>query len=400
MGREKVVCGFIPLIDCATLVVAHELGFADEEGLALELRRDVSWSNIRDKLAFGLVDAAQMLTPMVVAPAVGVADEPADVAAPFVLSVNGDVFGVSRILGERLRRAHGSSFFTDAAAAGPALKAALAEAPIRIGVPWMHSMHRLLLSYWLERVGLDLERAAPLTVVPPPFMVDALEAGEIDAFVVGEPWGSTAVERGAADLFMAMSSVWGFAPEKALGVKTAWLQERAETADALVRALYRASIWAGAPEHRAALAELLAEERYVGGQAEVIERTLAGELKVTLGAGERWPELAKSPDLLVLSGRAATFPWRSQSLWIADQLCRGAGVACEVAAARAAFRPEIYRRALGPIGVNLPGASEKLEGALGRETALSSSNGALLMGPDRFFDGAVFDSAEIAAAAG
>lgn len=49
----RVDCGFIPLVDSAPLIVAHEIGFAAEEGVDLVLHREPSWSSLRDKLALG-----------------------------------------------------------------------------------------------------------------------------------------------------------------------------------------------------------------------------------------------------------------------------------------------------------------------------------------------------------
>ena len=64
-----------------------------------------------------------------------------------------------------------------------------------------------------------------------------------------------------------------------------------------------------------------------------------------------------------------------------------------VSVATGAFRSDLYRAFLGPIGADLPGASEKKEGALSVPTAVASSRGKLILQPDRFFDGAVFDPA-------
>ena len=90
---------------------------------------------------------------------------------------------------------------------------------------------------------------------------------------------------------------------------------------------------------------------------------------------------------------AATFPWRSQALWIAESMARRTGADRDSlrAAARASFRPDLYRAALGPAGADLPGASEKLEGALLHRTEVASTLGTLLLGPDLFHDGRIFD---------
>lgn len=388
-GRDQgeIVCGFIPLTDCATLVVAREFGFAAEEGVDLTLRREASWSNIRDKIALGLFDAAHMLAPMPLAMSLGLSAFDARIDAPFVLSVNGDVIGVSEPLAARLRAAHGSAFFEDPAAAAAALRSATDRRPLRVGVPWLFSMHAILIDYWLGRCGFDPERDVALNVVPPPFMAEALAAGELDLFCVGEPWGSASVENGAGALLLAGPSIWRFAPEKVLGVARTLAEERPDALAALIRALYRAADWASRPEHRGAVAEVLSAPDYVDAPAELIERALGGSLIVS-GEGE----LRQVPRALELFDAAATFPWRSQAAWIVERLAERHGLGHGLAdGAGQVFRPDVYRAALAPLGANLPTASAKIEGALSAATEVASLGESLALGPDSFFDGAVFD---------
>lgn len=385
--HEEIVCGFIPLTDCATLVVADEFGFAAEEGIALTLRRETSWSNIRDKMAVGLYDAAHMLAPMPLAMSLGISAFSAPVWAPFVLSVNGSMVGASKIMAARLRAERGTAFFDDAAAAGAALKLAAQGRPLRIGAPWRFSMHAVLIDYWLGRCGFDLDRDITLRVVPPSFMTEALAAGELDLFCVGEPWASMSVENGSGALMLATSAIWSFAPEKVLGVGDKLVQERPDALSALLRALYRAAEWASRPEHRSALAEVLSRPGYVDAPAELIERALAGALIVS-GAGE----LRHAERALELFDAAATFPWRSQAAWIGAQLATRHGLEpAQAAKAADVFRPDLYRAALAPLPAILPGASAKLEGSLAAPELVTALGGDLLLGPDRFFDGAVFD---------
>ena len=68
---EKLTIGFLPLVDACLPILARELGFAEEEGLDLDLIAAPSWSSVRDMLAFGRVDAAHMLSPVPVAMAMG-----------------------------------------------------------------------------------------------------------------------------------------------------------------------------------------------------------------------------------------------------------------------------------------------------------------------------------------
>lgn len=383
----EIVCGFIPLTDCATLAVAREFGFAAEEGVELILRRETSWSNIRDKVAVGLYHAAHMLAPMPLAMTLGLSSFAAPVYAPFVLSVNGDMFGASRTLAARLAATHGASFFEDAKDLAEALRSATDRRPLRIGVPWIFSMHAVLTDHWLGRCGFDLNKDIAMNVVPPPFMVDALAAGEIDLFCVGEPWGSASVEDGAGALIMASTAIWRFAPEKVLGVGADLADRRPDALAALIRALYRAAEWAARPQHRGAVAEVLARPDYLEAPAEWIERALAGSLVVS-GAGE----VRQIPRALELFDAAATFPWRSQAAWIAARLVERHGLDGDLAArAEGVFRPDLYRAALAPLRATLPTASAKLEGALHEATQVPSLGDSLTLGPDSFFDRSIFD---------
>lgn len=202
--------GFLPLVDAAPLIIAEAMGFAQEESLALELAAAPSWSALRDRLAQGAVTAAHMLAPVPVALALGLGG-PARFEVLSVLNLNGNAIGVSGRLAARMTR-HDFAL-DDTRAAGLALLDAAGQG-LRIGVPFAFSMHNELVLYWLEA----LRRAAPeglqIVTVPPPLMPAALAAGEVDAFCIGEPRGSVAVDRGAGVLLLPTSAIWAAAPEK------------------------------------------------------------------------------------------------------------------------------------------------------------------------------------------
>jgi nitrate/nitrite transport system ATP-binding protein len=61
LEKTELSLGFVPLTDCAPLVIAREKGFFAKHGLNVELSRESSWSNIRDKVCAGMLDGAQML---------------------------------------------------------------------------------------------------------------------------------------------------------------------------------------------------------------------------------------------------------------------------------------------------------------------------------------------------
>ena len=390
MSVTELSVGFIPLVDAAPLIVAQEMGFASEEGITLDLQRAASWSQVRDMLAFGRIDAAHMLSPVPVAMALGLGGVSTPISAVSVLSMNGDMIGVSRELGTRMREAGFGFGFDDATAAGRALIGA-ARGRLRLGVPFPFSMHAELIYYWLNALGLPAPQQVDIRTVPPPLMAQAIAAGEIDAFCVGEPWGSIAVEDGVGDLLLPGRAIWAFAPEKVLAVRTDWAEAEPMLLGRLMRATWRAGRWLAQAGSLTTAAEILARGEYLNVPAEVIDRSLSGRITISPSGEER-----RVDGFIEFHRGAATFPWRSQAAWIGRQMAARLGLDRDDAArvARGVYRTDLYRRMLRDTGAELPGASEKVEGAVDRETAVASETGRLFLQPDRFFDGRTFDPAE------
>lgn len=387
MKAETIPVGYIPLVDAAPLIVAQEIGFAAEEGLVLDLRPAPSWSALRDMLVHGHVDAAHLLSVVPVAAALGLGGARMPIEAVSVLSIGGNTIGVSAALAEQIWAGGHGFGFDDAANAGRALIGA-AGARLRIGVPFPFSMHAELLYYWLGALGMHAPQALDIHTVPPPQMAQALRDGEIDAFCVGEPWGSMAVENGAGALLLPSRAIWSFAPEKVLAMRGGWAAQGGETAARLIRALWRAGRWLADPARHGLAAEILARPRWLNLPAEVVERSLTGFLTISGSGIQR-----QVPGFLEFHGGAAGFPWRSQARWIADRLAARNGLdrAEAMAAGADSFRADLYRAALAETEADLPGASSKLEGALEEPTAVASQTGTLILQPNRFFDGEIFD---------
>lgn len=370
--------GYIPLVDAAPLIVAKEFGFAEEEGVGLDLTRATSWSMLRDLLDFAQVDAAHMLSVMPIARALGLGSGSQPLDALMVLSLNGEIFGLSPRFP--------ALPFGDPVAAG----AALAELPglLRIGVPFPFSMQAELLSYWTGRASAGAR--VEIRTVPPSRMAETLLAGEIDGFCVGEPWGSHAVEHAGARLVLPGSAIWSQAPEKVLAVRRGWADEHRSRAAKLMRAIWRATRWIEMPQNRVTVAEVLSRPDYLDVAPELVDRSLSQCLLVA----------AQGPEVHVAQFQtfhhgSANFPWRSQAAWIGDRLALRFGLDRGRAAdqARAVFRSDLYREHIGPMGAAMPRSSEKAEGALEGEESLPATSGSLILARNRFFDGEVFDPA-------
>ena len=387
MSRTRLSVAFIPLIDAAPIIAAREMGFAHEEGLELDLVRAPSWSSVRDMLAFGRVEAAHLLSPVPVAMALGLGGVSSAFSAVQLLSVNGNVVGVSHALGQKIADLGHDFGFHDARAAGEALIKA-ANGRLRVGVPFPFSMHAELLFYWLSASGLPAPQGIEIRTVPPPLMADAMGAGEIDAFCVGEPWGSIALETGTGRLLLPGCAIWSFAPEKVLAVRTDWAKDEPNLTGRLMRAVWKASRWLGTGGSLTTAAQLLSRPDYLDLSPEIIDRSLSGHMVIS-GDGES----RDVPGFLEFWSGAATFPWRSQASWIASQMAGRLGLdrAQAEAAAASVFRTDLYRQHLREAGALLPGASEKLEGGIAPETAVASEFGRLILDENRFFDGRIFD---------
>lgn len=377
---------YMPLVDAAPLIVAQEMGFAAAEGLDLDLIAAPSWSSVRDMLAFGRVDAAHLLSPVPIAAGLGLGGVTTQLSAVSVLSVNGNIIGVGSELETRLR-AYGYGFdFADPVAAAAAL-AAVAGDRITFGAPFPFSMHAELLRYWFSRTALKDVRI-DIRTVPPPLMAEALAEGDVDAFSVGEPWGSVAVDRGAGALILPGKAIWAFAPEKVLAVRTVWAETEPLLLRRLMQAVWRAGRWLAQPDSRTTAAEILARPAWLGMSAELIDRALSGRFTISGRAEQR-----ETPGFVEFHRGAANFPWRSQARWIADRMARANGLDPLDAqqGAGGVFRSDLYRQHMRDTGAELPGASEKLEGSIRHQTAVPSQQGRLILEPDLFFDGTVFD---------
>ncbi|MGE4430884.1 MAG: CmpA/NrtA family ABC transporter substrate-binding protein [Sphingobium sp.] len=388
MSRFRI--GFLPLIDCALPVIAAEMGLAAHEGVEIALVRDSTWAAVRDRLTYGQTDAAHLVAPIAIAMALGL-DRPAQpIGAPFMLGLNGNAIAVSTVLAEML----GLGLEGDARQVGERIAhVAKAEAArgrrLRLAVVHRYSSHNYMLRYWLAACGCDPDRDVEITVVAPPLIADAFAAGEIDGSVVGEPWNSLAVERGDAVIISSTSRIWSRGVEKLLGFRAELLEERRDEVEALLRALYAAGRFAADPANGDAVAGLLSREEYIGLPPHLIARGLTGALVCRKGAAP-----ITLPDFLVLHGEAASFPWRSQAMWLYSQMVRWGHAKPTregFAAAAEMFRPDIYRSAFAGTGAVLPGASLKVEGAITAPLGAGSHGGRLVMGPDRFFDGRLFD---------
>ena len=363
-AREKLRIGFIPLVDAAALFVAADKGFAAEQArLDLDLVREVSWSNVRDKLNIGLFDAAHLLAPMAIASSLGLGCVRVPIAAPFSLAMNGNAITVSRRLRAELLADADGGDLADPAASARALarvvrrRARIGAEPLTFGMTFPFSTHNYQLRYWMAAGGVDPDEDARLVALPPGYMVESLAKGQVDGFCVGAPWNSLAVDAGVGLILHLGAEIFARSPEKLLALRESVAEAKPEITAALVRALDTAARFAAAPENRAEVAAILARPDYVGVEPEVIRRTLEGRLKLGPNGGAR-----ENPNYLLIDGGGASRP-DPAAAWLYAQMLRWgqARHAPEwLAAAQKTCRADLYDATLGTGGRGRRRPSERL----------------------------------------
>lgn len=340
--------GFIPLIDAAGLIVAVDKGFTAAEGLDVTLVREVSWSNVRDKLNIGLFEAAHLLAPVAIASSLGLGHVKVPIVAPFNLGLNGNAITVSAVLHAAIMSEIDGDPF-DPMATALALSRVVAARrrggaePLTFGMTFPFSTHNYQLRFWMAAGGVDPDEDVRLVVLPPPYMVDSLANGQVDAFCVGAPWNSIAVDRGVGFILHFASDILVRAAEKVLAVRRNWSEKNPDLLAALIRATFRATEFIA--HNRTETAHILAQPERVGVDADIILRTLDGRLKIAPDGTIR-----ESNRYLLIGREGAARPDPVQAAWLYAQMVRWGQASISPEAletAKAVFRPDLHDAVLG-----------------------------------------------------
>ena len=279
--QQDIRIGVIALTDSAPFVVAQHMDFFQAENLSVRLVKQPSWATLRDKLAFGEIDAAQMLSPMAIALQLGLGGSPRkDVLAPVVLNRGGNAITVNKQLAGVL------ASLVQGQTLGSVLRAGKSrdERTMVFGTVFPFSMHTLQLRRWLRLNDVDPDHDVRFEVVPPIRMVGALQAGLIDAFCVGEPYNSLAVNQGLGTIVATSNSLWPNAPEKVLGCTRSWAESNPAALAGLVSALRKACLWLeGGLENRRQAAAWLSNSDHVNLPQDVLEMALLESVKGLVG---------------------------------------------------------------------------------------------------------------------
>ena len=369
--------GYVPLNDCAPLVMAQELGLFPAQGLDVQLVRQNAWSTARELIQLGMLDGGHMLAPAVVARWLD--GGPGGLVAPMALNLNGNSIIVSLALHARLCDALGGPPRTVLEAARSLNKIVRADVeagrrPLTFAAVFPESRQYVELKRFFAAGGID-PGLIRILIVPPPEVDGFLERDLVDGFCVGEPWGSYSVARGYGAMVASSLDLRSSGIEKVLAVGPHILE--AEATGALVRAVSDASAWLEQPGNRAAAARVLSHKGVVPVPEDVVRRGLEGQIvRHPGGAAEA---LA---DFMVFDRYAAGFPWLSQARLIAEELV-ASGVSVSARGAEQAFRPDLYRAALAGSGRSLPRSDEKPEACHSEGWTFREADQPIEMGPDR-----------------
>lgn len=330
---KPIRIGLLRLVDSAPVIVAEATGLFRDQGIDARISIEPSWSNIADKLTYGVLDAAVMLPPLALAACAGLRGPKARLVIPLSLSQGGNAIVASNQVADLLT-ADGSQ---------PRLHLLdwlrPQQTKPRFAVVHVFSTHNLLLRYWLASGGVDPDRDIETVVIPPAQVVEALIAGTIVGFCAGAPWGDFAEQRGAGRVLTGTSAIWPFHPEKCLCVGEAWAERNPELLHQLLRAVLRAQIQCDRVEEAPKIAKLLADPKGLGLPEEACRAALPGgsgtEL-IRFHAGEAW------------------FPARAHALWFLEQMRRWRwldGQADLGALAGQVYRPDLLGSAVQAEGL-------------------------------------------------
>ncbi|WP_374403632.1 CmpA/NrtA family ABC transporter substrate-binding protein [Niveibacterium sp.] len=341
--KKEVRIGFIPLTDCASVVMAAVQKFDEKYGIKIIATKEASWASIRDKLVNGELDAAHVLYGLVYGVHMGIGGPKKDMAVLATLNNNGQAI----TLGNKFR----DMGVTDGAALQKAVAAKPGEYTFAQTFPT--GTHAMWLYYWLAANGIDPMKDVKVITVPPPQMVANMRVGNMDGFCVGEPWNNRAIMDKIGFTAVTTQDIWTDHPEKVLGTTAEFAQKNPNTARAMTAAILEAGRWIDASlANRRKTAETIAQKSYVNTDMDVILERMLGRYQN--GLGKSWDD---RNHMKFFNDGAVNFPYLSDGMWFLTQHKRWGLLKGEVdyaAVAKSINRIDIYKQAAAAAGVSLP----------------------------------------------
>lgn len=303
--KKEVKIGFIPLTDCASVVMASVLGIDQKYGVKIVPSKEASWAGVRDKLVNGELDFAHVLYGLVYGVHLGVGGPKKDMAVLMTLNQNGQAISLSKKLADK------------GAVNGPTLAKLMAaeKREYTFAQTFPTGTHAMWLYYWLAANGIDPMRDAKVITVPPPQMVANMRVGNMDGFCVGEPWNHRAIMDGIGITATTTQAIWKDHPEKVLGTTSDFVKNNPNTARAVTAAILEAGRWIDESlANKSKMAETIAGKAYVNTGVDAINQRILGRYQD--GLGKTWDD----PDHMKFYGSGAVnFPYLSDGMWFLTQ---------------------------------------------------------------------------------
>lgn len=335
---HRVRIGFIPLVDCAPLLVADALGFFARHGVAVDLSREVGWATVREKILYGQLDAAHAIAGLALSLRLGLDGLACPAIAPFVFNLHGNAVTLSLDLWQRGVR--------DSAT----LHKLIRSTPQRLftfAVVSRSASHNFLMRRWLKQGGTDPDRDVRLVVLPPTQMAGSLSAGLIDGYCVGEPWNSMAIVNGNGWCPAISEDLAPGHPEKILLTTEGFAESSPSALHAVIRALHEACAFCDDPKNRARVIEVLLASGHMRAERGILRLSLTGPFDN--GAGER-----RSAERFHIFHRdRANVPSPDKAEWIVGSFVEHGIIApVDASTARRAmsgcWRPDLFHQAINP----------------------------------------------------
>jgi len=303
--KEEVKIGFIPLTDCASVVMASVLGIDKKYGVKIVPSKEASWAGVRDKLVNGELDMAHVLYGLVYGVHLGVSGAKKDMAVLMTLNNNGQAITLSKKLADK-----GA---VDAASLAKLIATEKREYTFAHTFPT--GTHAMWLYYWLAAAGIDPFKDVKNITVPPPQMVANMRVGNMDGYCVGEPWGQRAIMDGIGITGITTQDIWKDHPEKVLGTTADFVKKYPNTARAVTAAILEAGKWIDAGlQNKNKMAETIADKSYVNTSVDAINQRILG--RYTNGLGKSWDD---PNHMKFYNGGAVNFPYLSDGMWFLTQ---------------------------------------------------------------------------------
>jgi len=303
--KTEIRIGFIPLTDCASVVMASVLGFDKKYGVKFVLSKEASWAGVRDKLANGDLDAAHVLYGLLYGVQMGIGGQRKDMAVLMGLNNNGQAITLSKQLSGK-----GA---VDGQSLAKLMRAEKREFTFAQTFPT--GTHAMWLYYWLAANGINPMKEAKVITVPPPQMVANMRVGNMDGFCVGEPWGHRAIMDGIGITAITTQDIWRDHPEKVLGSTLEFAQKNPNTCRAMMAAILEAGRWIDASmANKNKMAEVIAAKSYVNTSKDAIDQRIMGRYQN--GLGKTWDD---QNYMKFYNDGAVNFPYLSDGMWFMTQ---------------------------------------------------------------------------------